>query len=158
LGRGEVNSFRLDALKASLIASVVTAFTVLSFPQYFLVAPFASGVNILSWLGFVTTIGIVSLIVLPPLFLLRRDSWSKAKTIFFVFFVSLFTLSTALIKIYTLVTMGTVFADYLILYPILFFIEWILPILYVILAFKIRALSPRTQQTRKRGRSKVGRD
>jgi hypothetical protein len=152
-----VTSFKLDALKVSLIASVVTAFTALSFPQYFLVAPFANGVNLLSWLGFVTTLGIVSLIVLPPLFL-RRDSWSKAKTIFFVFFVSLFTLSTALIKIYTLVTMGTVFADYLILYPILFFIEWILPILYVSLAFRLRALSAGAPETRRRGRSKVGRD
>lgn len=152
-----MTSFKLDALKASLIASVVTAFTALSFPQYFLVAPFANGVNLLSWLGFLTTLGIVSLILLPPLFL-RRDTWSKAKTIFFVFFVSLFTLSTALIKIYTLVTMGTVFADYLILYPILFFIEWILPILYVSLAFRLRALSAGAPETRRRGRAKLGAD
>lgn len=132
-----MTSFKLDAFTASVIASVVTALTVLSFPQYFLLVPFANGVTILSSLGFATTIGLVTLIVLPPLFLLGKDSWSMAKTLIFVFSVSLFTLSTAIIKIYTLVTMGTIWADYLIVYPILFFIEWLLPTLYVILGFRM---------------------
>ena len=129
---------KLDALTASVIASVVTALTVLSFPQYFLVAPFASGVNLLSSLGFVSTIGILTLIVVPPLFLARQDSWSTAKGLTFVFSVTLFTVSTALIKLYTLLTMGRVWAEYLFAYPILFFIEWLIPIFYVILAFKLK--------------------
>jgi hypothetical protein len=126
----------MNSLTASVIASVVVALTALSFPQYFLIVPFANGVNVLSLLGLATTVGIVALIVLPPLLLRQPNSWSIAKSMFFLFSVSLYTLSTLLIKLYTLATLGRIWADYLIIYPILFFIEWLLPTVYVIFGLR----------------------
>lgn len=131
--------FNLDVFKVSLAASVISVLVTLSFPQYFFFVPFANGVNVMSTLGFLSSVGLIAMIVLPPIFLLDVDQWSRTKNVYFLIAVTTWTLTTVAIKIYTLATLGRIWADYLVLYPVLFFIEWLLPIFYVILAFKLRS-------------------
>jgi hypothetical protein len=122
---------------------MIVVLTALSFKSYFLFVPFQYGFNLLSTLGFISLIGWLSLTVVPPLMLASRSaSWGVGKSVLLIVASSLWTLSTLIIKIYGLATAGQLWASYLILYPILIFVEWILPIYYVVIA--IRLAKPRT--------------
>jgi hypothetical protein len=122
--------------KTSLALSVLTFLVVLSFPNYFLYVPFQDGMSLFSALGFFALLGWVSLVVLPPVFFAGAAKWRLGKTVGFIAAVSLYTLSTVGVKVASLVSIGTFYADYLIIYPILIFIEWILPAFYIYVVLK----------------------
>ena len=48
----------------------------------------------------------------------------------------MWTTSTVLIKVYTLVTFGTIWAGYLSTYPVMIYFEWIAPLVYAWIGFK----------------------
>lgn len=121
-----------------MYASLVTALVVLSFRDYFLFVPFANGFNYLSFLGALSELGWILLIAVPPMLLSNKDAkWTSGRKWFFIFVSSLWTIATVLIKIFGLVTTGQLWANYLVVYPVMFFVEWILPLYYVWLAFKL---------------------
>jgi hypothetical protein len=122
----------------SLAASVIGALAILSFPSYFFYVPFSSGVNTVTVLGFMTMIGWISLLVAPPLFVGVWDMWSKRRSYWLMAAVLLYPVATVLVKISSLVLYGEIWASYLVTYPILFFLEWLLPAAYVYIAIRLR--------------------
>lgn len=82
-----------------------------------------------------TMLGWISLLV-APLVMFRSDDlvWERSRFYIFAILVSLWTLSTALIKIYNYVNFGLWFADYLWVYKIFIIFEWIVPAFYIWLA------------------------
>jgi hypothetical protein len=58
---------------------------------------------------------------------------------------SLWTVSTLIIKIYGLVVFGQFWANYLVVYPILAFLEWVVPVYYVVLAVRLRRYTKNLQ-------------
>lgn len=130
--------FKIDIFKVSLAASVVTALIALSFRQYFFYVPFQNGVDLISTFGFFALIGWIALVLVPPLILSRTETWKNFRHVTFLISVSMWTGATLAIKIYTLSTIGQIFADYLVAYPALFFVEWLLPIYYIFLAITLR--------------------
>ena len=116
----------------SIAASLTTSFVILSFPNYFFYIPFANGVNFSSVLAFTSMLGWISLIVSPILFFWNTNNWTIGKAISFIFLISIYTFSTLQIKVNNLLIYGQVWAEYLLRYPVLFLIEWIIPIFYVL--------------------------
>ena len=143
-----MNANKVDVFKVSLAASVVTLFIILSFQRYFFYIPFQNGFDVLSTFGFTAILGWVSLVVAPPLLLWKSETWTKQKNVIFLISVLLWTASTVGIKIYTLSTVGQVFAEYLVLYPVLFFMEWLLPGYYFLLARTLRKSYVQTETTK----------
>lgn len=132
--------YRAHAFRVSLYASLITTLVVLSFRDYFLFVPFANGFTYLSFLGALSMLGWILLIAVPPMLLANKDArWSGSRKWLFIFASSLWTFATLLIKIYGLATTGQLWANYLIVYPVMFFVEWILPIYYVFLAIRLGA-------------------
>jgi hypothetical protein len=119
----------------SVLASVFVVGVVLTFPSYFFFTPFQNGVNLLSILQFMTMLGWVSLIA-TPLVMFRTDEvvWERNRFYTFAILVSLWTISTVLIKIYNYVNFGEMFAGYLWVYKIFIIFEWLLPAFYIWLA------------------------
>jgi hypothetical protein len=119
----------------SVLASVFVVGVVLTFPNYFFFTPFAKGFSLLGLLQFLTIIGWISLIV-TPLVMFRSDEvlWSRNRFYIFTVLVSLWTISTLLIKIYNFSNFGLWFAGYLWIYKIFIVFEWLLPAFYIWLA------------------------
>ncbi len=144
-----MNTYKVDIFKISLGLSVISSLIILSFRDYFLYVPFQGGFNLFSFLGFTALIGWICLVLLPPVFFLDTKSWNSTKYIGFFVAVTLFTVSTLGVKIYSLATLGTIFADYLVLYPALFFIEWMLPIFYIFVALSRNKSSRQNERSPK---------
>lgn len=119
----------------SLLGSTVVLLTALSFPQYFIFVPFTNGVNLLSFFGAGTLLGWGLLVVGPPLVLRTSiQGWNFSKTLTLVVFVSIYPFFTTAVKVYGLVVLGQLWAEYLVAFPIMIFVEWVLPISYLFLA------------------------
>lgn len=118
----------------SVVLSVAALCIVLSYTNYFVFTPFQDGFNILSTLQFGTIVGWVLLVFAPPLFFFDQQPWTRVKLLLFYASVSFWTIMVTLIKIYQLLTIGQFFAGYLVSIPVLFFFEWILPVLYILIA------------------------
>jgi hypothetical protein len=132
----------------SVLASVFVVGVVLTFPSYFFFTPFQAGFNVLSILQFLTMLGWISLIA-TPLVMFRRDQvvWERSRFYIFSILVSLWTISTVLIKIYNYVNFGDMFADYLWVYKIFIVFEWLLPAFYIWLAADL--LDPNEKPTKR---------
>ena len=134
----KLNIYKLDIFKVSIAASAVTALIILSFRQYFFYIPFQNGFDAISTFGFLALLGWISLVVVPPIVLSGAEKWTTRRHVIFLISVLMWTGSTLAIKIYTLSTVGQIWADYLVAYPALFFVEWLLPGYYVFLAVTLR--------------------
>jgi hypothetical protein len=131
----ELKHYRsLTNFGVSVVLSVAALCIVFSFRNYFIFAPFQQGVSLLSILQFSTIIGWVLLVFAPPLFFFDPQPWSKSKQIAFYVCVGFWTAAVTGIKIYQLLTIGQFFAEYLFRIPVMFFFEWILPVLYILIA------------------------
>lgn len=119
----------------SVLSSVFVVGVLLTFPNYFFFMPFQNGFNALTLLQLLTILGWISLLV-TPLVMFRSEEmlWSKNRFYIFTILVSLWTISTLLIKIYNYANFGTWFADYLWVYKIFIVFEWLLPAFYIWLA------------------------
>jgi hypothetical protein len=126
----------VNHLQLSILISVSLFLTTLTFRAYFYYTPFTTGVDLLSFLQFLTICGWVLLVAAPPLFFASEYKWTVGKYWGFLVSVTLWTVSTFLIKIYTLVSIGIINYQYLTSFPILIYLEWIVPALYVYLAVK----------------------
>ena len=119
----------------SILVSVFVVGVVLTFPNYFFFTPFQNGVNVLAILQALTMLGWISLIVTPLVMFRKEDVvWDRNRFYIFAILVSLWTLSTALIKIYNYANFGLWFAGYLWVYKIFIIFEWVLPAFYIWLA------------------------
>jgi len=65
----------------------------------------------------------------------------------------MWTASTLLIKIYTLISIGQIPYQYLVAYPIMIYFEWIIPILYVYIGWNF--YKPGTPQRKVRIENRV---
>lgn len=142
----------INHLQLSVILSVMAFSVTLSFPDYFYYLPFTSGVTFLSILQFFMIVGWILLIALPPLFLASEYKWSRSKYAMFMFSVSLWTLSTFLIKVNTFVSFGVVNVRYLTTYPVMIFFEFVIPAIYLYIGFKYYKPAVRARQQRVRSR------
>jgi predicted secreted protein len=133
-----MQSIKLNLWFLSLSISATCLMVILSFKQYFFFSPFERGLSTYSIILFVSLIGWILLLIVPPILLRNQSKWSKLKHYSFLVSVSLWTLGTVAVKIYTLVAMGSIWAEYLMVYPILAIIEWVVPAFYVLLAFRLR--------------------
>jgi hypothetical protein len=131
-----MKQLRVDMFQVSVAFSVLTALVILSFPSYFLYLPFQDGFSLFAFLGFTTLLGWIFLVIIPPLFFSSSAKWSTLKSALFVAGVSLYTLSTLGVKVASLLSIGVFYAEYLVLYPVLIFIEWLLPSFYIYVALR----------------------
>ena len=133
-------SANVSVFFASVMASIVVLLTALTIRDYFLFVPFAEGYDFVSILGAFTLLGWITLTAGPPVitYLAARSSWDSLKVWLLIVTASIWTVSTTTIKIFGLYAYGAWWGGYLGTYPIMFFIEWILPIAYVVYAWRIR--------------------
>ena len=127
---------RVSHLHLSILISISLFLVTLTFKSYFFFKPFANGFNLLSILQFLTIIGWISLIAIPPLYFSSEYKWTPAKYFSFLGLTTLWTTSTLLIKVYTFVSFGQIWIGYLTTYPIMIYFEWIAPIVYLLIATK----------------------
>lgn len=132
---------KLSTLKVSILISVSLFLVTLSFKSFFYYVPFANGFNLLSSLQALTVLGWILLVAAPPLFFASSLPWSKSKLVLFFTSVGLWTASTLLIKVYTFATLGKIWAEYLTVYPVMIYFEWIVPFFYIWLGVKMRRVS-----------------
>jgi hypothetical protein len=140
ISHGETDRFSAKAMTrgsgdfflTSCVVSVVIAATAFSFPRFFLYVPFARGMDVLSFLGFFALLGWVLMMVVPPLLLNPKiTNWRSSHLYFLLGSVLIYPLSTLGVKILGLVSLGEIWIQYLLNYPILLAIEWLFPILYM---------------------------
>jgi hypothetical protein len=98
------------------------------------------------------------LVASPPLFLSSEYKWTATKYWFYMFAVTLWTSSTLLIKFYTLLTLGQIPYQYLVVYPVMFYFEWIIPALYVFVGIKYYKPVSRRRPTRVSNRARFDDD
>ena len=132
---------RLNLVLTSTAISVTCLLVVLSFKQYFFYVPFLNGVTTYSAITAIALVGWIALITVPPFMLRNTDGWSGIKHYVFLGIVSLWTIGTLAVKIYTLINFGTIWANYLVVYPVLALPEWLVPIFYVVTAMKLKKQS-----------------
>jgi hypothetical protein len=132
-----MKTFSIDIFRVSLALSAISMLIILSFSQFFFYAPLAGGISPLTLLGLFALIGWVSLVVLPPVFLLLVKKWNLRAVVGLISAATLYTAATFGVKILSLATMGAIYAQYLILYPALFLVEWIIPAFYVYVALRL---------------------
>ena len=138
------NSAGMSNFSASVSASLVVVLTALSLKSYFFFVPFETGFNFLSLMAALTLVGWILLVLAPPLLLISSPSkWTSRRTVLLIVSATVWTFATSAIKIYGLVVTGRLWADYLALYPIMIFVEWILPAFYVLLALNLSRQSKR---------------
>jgi hypothetical protein len=134
-------------LQLSILISISLFLITLTFKAYFYYVPFSSGIGFLAILQFLTLCGWVTLVAIPPLFLASEFKWTAIKYWAFLLSVSLWTIATLMIKLNTLVNIGTINYQYLTAFPILIYFEWIVPALYIYIATKYyRPISPQRPQ------------
>jgi uncharacterized membrane protein len=133
-----MKTYSIDIFRVSLALSVISMLIILSFSEFFIYVPLSGGISLLTLLGLFAFIGWIALVVLPPIFLLLIKNWNLIAVIAFISVVSLYTAATFAVKIYSLATMGAIYAQYLILYPALFLVEWIIPAFYIYVALRLR--------------------
>lgn len=124
----------LTFFPVSLIISAVILLTVLSFPEYFFFIPgVPDGFTIFSFMQVFSTLGWVSLILTPPLMLgfSNLANWGKVRSSLFLVGVTLWTAATLIVQIITLALYGEVWLEYMIVYPIFFFMSVIAPAIYI---------------------------
>ena len=139
------SSIGMTNFTTSLFASVVVLLTALSLKSYFFFVPFETGFNFLSLMAALTLVGWILLVAAPPLLLLSPQSkWTSRRTALLIVSASVWTFATTAIKVYGLAISGRLWADYLALYPIMIFVEWILPAAYVLLALSLQKQSKRS--------------
>lgn len=143
---------KISIFFVSLMLSVVSATIVLSFRQFFLYVPFAGGVSFREIFAFVSQVGWISLLVVPPLLLRRVEGWSRLKTAVLIASASLYTFATLAIKANNVAMYGDPFAMYLLNYPALLFLEWLLPAFYIGSALLLRNLAIRSAASARRAR------
>jgi hypothetical protein len=130
----------------SLTMSFVLVLIVLSFKSYFLFVPFTGGY--LAILQFLMQVGMVLLIVAPPVLLRNRADLSNAWRAWFIVSTTMWTVTTLAIKLATFISFGEVWYQYAITYPIFLFLDWILPGIYLWMFFKlVRAPKVDTETT-----------
>ena len=129
---------RLTIFFVSLILSIASASIVLSFRKFFFYVPFAGGFGFRETFAFIALLGWIALVVIPPLLLRRIERWSDLKTGLLIGAASLYTLATLAIKVNNTVLYGDPFVLYLVNYPALFFLEWLLPAFYISCALLLR--------------------
>jgi hypothetical protein len=133
-------SVNVSVFFASVMASTVVVLTALTIRDYFFFIPFEYGINFVSILGAFTLLGWITLTVGPPVitYFAARSSWNSLKVWLLIVTATIWTISTTIIKIYGLAALDEWWGAYLGKYPIMLFIEWILPIAYVVYAWRIR--------------------
>jgi hypothetical protein len=134
---GKMFPEKLNLFGVSVATSIVTIFVVASFPKYFFYVPFANGVDALSFFSFTSMVGWIALVVAPPLFLWKPKVWGTPKAVFFILLTLFYTLSTLGVKAASLALYGKIWADYLVVYPVLALIEWGFPIFYILVSIRL---------------------
>ena len=146
-----MNKDKLSSSDLSIALATFIALAIMSFRQFFFYVPFENGLTVSTFLSFMAMLGWVSLVLAPPILLSLKSGWTSAKSNLLIAAVLIYPVATTSVKIYTLSTYGRIWAQYLAQYPILFFIEFLVPAIYVIVAINLkRRNSHSAQKTRAR--------
>jgi hypothetical protein len=123
----------------SLAISVFGVAVILSFSNFFFQVPFQGRfAPFREVFAFVSQIGWVLLLLVPPIMLRKIRNWSASKSIILISSVIIYPASLLVLKIYFTITFGNAYAGYLLSFPALFLLEWVVPAFYVICAIMLR--------------------
>jgi len=123
----------------SLAISVFGVAVILSFSNFFFQVPFQGRfAPFREVFAFVSQIGWVLLLLVPPIMLRKIRNWSASKSIILISSVIIYPASLLVLKIYFTITFGNAYAGYLLNFPALFLLEWVVPAFYVICAVMLR--------------------
>ncbi len=145
-----MKELKISALRVSILVSVSLFLVTLTFKNFFYYVPFMNGFSILGVFQTLSIIGWIALIAAPPLFFASSANWSRSKFALFVASVSTWTGATLLIKIFGLVTVGKLWANYLIVYPVMIYFEWVAPIFYILLGYQVFKSSSRVKTIKRK--------
>lgn len=140
---------RLDSINyfwVSVINSAVILLTVLSFPNYFFFIPgVPDGFTVFSFIQLFSSAGWFLLIVVPPIMFgfSHISQWGHVRSTLFFISVLLWTVSTLIIQIIALALYGEIWLEYMIVYPIFFFMSLGAPFIYVMMWLKGHTLRER---------------
>jgi hypothetical protein len=132
-------SLNKDFYVLSLVISIYLFFTVISFRNYFFFIPnFDRQEKLIAFMQVMTTIGWISLILLPPILLRRRQQWSKFSSLAFLLSSLIWPASTMSIKILNFIHFGSPYVGYLNAHPLFLLMEFAVPAFYIYLWVRIR--------------------
>ena len=143
---------QVSHLQLSILLSISLFLITLTFKAYFYYTPFSSGIGLLPLLQFLTLCGWIALVAAPPLFLASEYRWTTLKYWGFLLCVTLWTISTLIIKLNTLINIGTINYQYLTTFPIMIYLEWIVPAIYVYIAVTYYKPIPKQKPVRSSNR------
>ncbi len=122
-----------DGIITSLVISAVLALVVLSYRDWFFFVPILSnGLNAISVIQIFSTVGWVSLILIPPFMIYQERGFAGSRGAVFLGSALLWPLATVLIALVTFATFGKFYLDYLAQSPIFFFMDILAPAYYVL--------------------------
>jgi hypothetical protein len=135
-----INRVRNESHKATLAGSFMVFLIILSLRDYFLFVPFKEGFNFLAFMGFLTILGWILILIVPPIVILssKEGHWAAWKTYTLIVSSTFWTISTLIIKIYGLLAFGQLWTGYWIAHPIMLFLEFLLPAYYIWLAVRFQ--------------------
>jgi hypothetical protein len=121
-----------DFAAISFLTSIYVLFIVLSFREYFFFIPtFTRPHPVIAYVQVLTAIGWVLLILLPPLALLKRSSWSRGASWLILISALVWPISTLIIKVLNFFFYGNPFVGYLGDHPLFLLMEYGIPALYL---------------------------
>jgi hypothetical protein len=124
----------------SVLTSIYILFIVLSFREYFFFIPnFSRPYPVIAYVQVLTAIGWIFLILLPPIALLKRSSWSRGASMLILIGALLWPFSTLTIKALYLSIYGNPFIGYLGDHPLFLLMEYGIPALYLYIWRKKRS-------------------
>jgi hypothetical protein len=122
-----------ERFRISGIFSIVLLLMTLTFIGFFFANPFGSGFTFLGLIQAISTLGWISLIVVPPFVLYPRKDANPAKSVWFLIATLLWPASVLAIRITLLVQSGNPYLGYLVQYPLFLFSDIFVPVVYILI-------------------------
>ena len=123
-----INNFRVLSYGISLVLTLVC----LTFIPFFFSDPFQSGINPLTVTQFISGLGWILLVLVPPI-ILAIGRWNGFTKTSFLIAALLWPVTLIAIRIILGIQLGNPYLGYLITYPIFIFTDVLVPAIYALL-------------------------
>jgi hypothetical protein len=128
-----------QAAQISMLIGIVLVLMTLTFMKFFFFNPFLGGFNILGVFQFVSIIGWIALVLVPPVILNLRRTFTKNMSLILLIATFIWPAAVVLIRITLLIEVGNPYLTYLVQYPLFLFSDIVVPVIYFVIWKRLKA-------------------